>query len=110
MVSVLRIGRGDDCEMILSDKSVSRRHAELFISRSGRMYLLDCNSSYGTFLISGGLKKKIRQNEISVGDDICFGQFEITAQDFNLMIRNSLSFIQTGFQTIRRVSRRLVGS
>ncbi|MDG1052336.1 MAG: FHA domain-containing protein [Flavobacteriaceae bacterium] len=109
MVNILRIGRGDDCEIKFNDKSVSRRHAELFISRSGKMYLLDCNSTYGTFLFSEGKKNKISQSEISIDEDIYFGQLKISSQEFNLMIRNSLSFVQTGFQTIRRVSRRLVG-
>ena len=109
MLSVLRVGRGDDCEIRLSDKSVSRRHAELFINRSGRMYLLDCNSSYGTFLYSKGKKKKIHQTEVLVDDDVCFGQLRVSSQELHSMIRNSLSFIQTSFQSMRRVSRRLVG-
>jgi translation initiation factor IF-3 len=73
------------------------------------MYLLDCNSSYGTFLYSKGKKKKIHQTEILVDDDVCFGQLKISSQELNSKIKNSLSFIQTGFQTVRRVSRRLVG-
>jgi hypothetical protein len=44
------IGRNDRCHIILNDVMVSRCHAILLHTNSGDSYLLDINSSHGTYL------------------------------------------------------------
>jgi pSer/pThr/pTyr-binding forkhead associated (FHA) protein len=44
------IGRNDRCHIILNDVMVSRCHALLLHTNSGDSYLLDINSSHGTYL------------------------------------------------------------
>ena len=41
MVKVISIGRDSACEISIPDQSVSRNHAQIFISNSGRLYLID---------------------------------------------------------------------
>ena len=110
MVKVIRIGRDNSCEINIPDQSVSRKHAEVFISNSGRMFIIDCNSSYGSFISANGQKKQISQSEITTSDHLFFGNFEISGNELYLKIRNSLNYIQTSMHTARRFSRRLLGS
>lgn len=45
-----RIGRADDCDIVLKDRSVSRHHARLVIPRRGRGYaVVNWQSGHGTF-------------------------------------------------------------
>lgn len=44
----LKIGRGHDCQMRVSDVSISRLHALLRIEEDGSMYLEDQESKFGT--------------------------------------------------------------
>jgi len=46
----LRIGRAEDNDIVLSDLSVSRHHAELRNTGDGRYAIVDLDSSNGTFL------------------------------------------------------------
>src|SRR3546814_4365743 len=45
----LRIGRGDDCELLLAHPSISRLHAELVVS-GDRWRLTDLRSKNGSFV------------------------------------------------------------
>jgi len=110
MVKVIRIGRDNTCEISIPDQSVSRKHAEIFVSNSGRLFLIDCNSSYGSFILTGGQKKQISQSEITTSDYVCFGSYEMSGNELYSKIRNSLNYIQSGMHTARRFSRRLLGN
>ncbi|UJM91132.1 FHA domain-containing protein [Rhodanobacter denitrificans] len=46
----LRIGRADDCGLLLEHPSISRAHAELFASDDGRWQLADLRSKNGSFV------------------------------------------------------------
>ena len=64
----MRVGRGQDSELWLSDDGVSRRHASLY--REGDGYILeDEGSANGTFV--GGAR--IKRHELRDGDVIQFG-------------------------------------
>jgi pSer/pThr/pTyr-binding forkhead associated (FHA) protein len=76
----IRIGRDAGCDIVLSDRSVSRKHADLMIDTSGAMELLDLDSSSGTFLIRGGKEDSIARAKLKVGDKIRFGEVELTLE------------------------------
>lgn len=75
------IGRQDGCEIRLTDKSVSRRHAELVRGHSGKLLLMDCNSSLGTFVHGDQGWTRIRQAEVRKADRVRFGDYEAVAGD-----------------------------
>ena len=48
-MKVISIGRGEDCNIVLSDNVISRRHAILKIHATGKMELIDMGQN-GTFV------------------------------------------------------------
>jgi len=48
--SVIKIGRGHDCDMRISDVSISRLHAEIRMDPDGSLLLIDKQSKFGTLL------------------------------------------------------------
>lgn len=65
---VMRVGRDDECEILVPSQSVSRRHAD--VHAIGPMLILrDVGSRNGTF-VNGS---KIRQARVGCGDEIVFG-------------------------------------
>ena len=46
----LTIGRADDCDVVLKDSTISRKHAELFQDEDGNTFLTDLDSANGTFV------------------------------------------------------------
>ena len=65
-----RIGRTKDNELVLNDKSVSRRHAEIQRYRNGNFVIYDVDSLNGVFVNSEQVKKKRLQEGdiIEIGD------------------------------------------
>lgn len=57
-VSPFVMGRGTDCDLVVDDPRVSRRHAQLEVQSDGRVVLRDLDSATGTFVgdrrIAGG--------------------------------------------------------
>jgi len=62
------VGRGQDCEILIDDKKISRKHAQLKII-SGRLEVTDLDSSNGTF-ING--KKISKASKLANGDVVSF--------------------------------------
>ena len=69
---VLTLGRARECDIVVDDPSVSRRHAELRRGPGG-FTLVDLSSTNGT-QVNG---KKIEQAEVADGDRIMLGQTEL---------------------------------
>jgi len=46
----VKIGRGHDCDMRISDVSISRLHALARLGEDGHVYLLDQHSKFGTLM------------------------------------------------------------
>jgi pSer/pThr/pTyr-binding forkhead associated (FHA) protein len=62
------IGRLDECEVILTDKNVSRRHAE--VRREGTGFVLvDLDSTNGT-RVNGA---RVKRHDLEDGDEISVG-------------------------------------
>lgn len=79
------LGRSSECDIRLSNPSVSRRHAELSTSGSGFM-LTDLQSSGGTF-VNG---QRITRTRVTPGDSVLFAGRE--PLDWNHPAIASLSF------------------
>jgi hypothetical protein len=69
------LGRSRECDVVLDDRSVSRRHAELV--RHGDAFLLrDLDSTNGS-AVNG---KRIRESAVQPGDDITIGTVALTLE------------------------------
>jgi hypothetical protein len=74
---VLTLGRARECDIVVDDPSVSRRHAELRRGPGG-FTLIDLKSTNGT-QVNG---KPIEQAEVDDGDRIMLGQTELRFERF----------------------------
>jgi adenylate cyclase len=67
------VGRGDDNQFVVKDRSISRNHAIIQYTDAGDHYLIDLGSSNGTFV--NGRRVNIPVT-IKDGDTVTFGQTE----------------------------------
>jgi predicted component of type VI protein secretion system len=72
-----RLGRGYDCDIVLSDDRVSRHHATAWVE-GGRLHLRDENASNGTF-VNGRRLKSGQAVALNPGDQIQIGAAYLTA-------------------------------
>lgn len=75
------IGRSRDNDIRLTDRTVSRRHAELTLTDDNRIYLTDCGSKYGTHIRIGSGWQPIRQRFVGPNDLLRLGDFQIGVGD-----------------------------
>jgi len=80
LVQALRIGRTPDNELVIEDLSVSRRHAELRKSHSGRYQIIDLGSHNGTF-VNGA---RVHQAELAEADIVAIGHATFRLADGEL--------------------------
>jgi ABC-type multidrug transport system ATPase subunit/pSer/pThr/pTyr-binding forkhead associated (FHA) protein len=66
---VMSIGRRPDNDIVVADLGVSKQHAELRLSPTGRYQIIDLNSHNGTF-VNGA---RVNQAELSENDIIAIG-------------------------------------
>lgn len=71
------VGRRDACDIVINDTSISRRHAQ-FEKTSGRFWVVDLNSTNGTFV--NGLP--IEKVELNDGDVITLGKTVLIFKEF----------------------------
>lgn len=71
------IGRDRDCDVPIADDSVSRRHAELWLSESGALMMADAGSSNGTTLIRGGRGFPLFTEAVSLTDRVRLGDVDL---------------------------------
>lgn len=71
--SPTRLGRMPDSDIVLDDRRVSRRHAEI-VQRGGRWIVRDTGSTNGT-AVNG---KIVREAMLKPGDVVSFGGLEVT--------------------------------
>jgi RND superfamily putative drug exporter len=67
------IGRDEDCDLVLTDEGVSRRHAELSVTADGAVVVTDLGSSNGTFVNGREIEApvELRSNQdLRVGDSV----------------------------------------
>ncbi|HZS05361.1 MAG TPA: FHA domain-containing protein [Blastocatellia bacterium] len=85
-----RIGRGDDCDIILDGETISRHHCT--VTRWGSVYVIQDASRNGTF-VNG---QRIQQTQLHHGDQIRIGR--------NVLVVNLSSPMGTRSLTKRRTA------
>lgn len=71
------VGRSRNNDIRLTDRTVSRRHAELTLADDGRIYLTDCGSRYGTHIRTRSGWMPVRQRFLHTNDVLRLGDVEI---------------------------------
>ena len=74
------IGRSPKVDIVVSDATVSRRHAELLFTDNGRYYLNDCGSKNGTRVRQHGKWTRIKQTFVTRDQPLRLGEYETTAR------------------------------
>lgn len=69
------IGRNPDCDIVLGDSTVSRRHAELVQGADGRFYLTDRESAAGTWVQRSGDWQQLRQAFVEADEPVMLGRY-----------------------------------
>jgi hypothetical protein len=73
ITSAVRIGRGKDNDIALSNPSVSLHHAEIHKRREGGFYIVDLASTNGVFVNS----EKVSQTQLNDGDIVELGEVNL---------------------------------
>ena len=77
-MGLYKIGRSPKSDIVLTDGSVSREHAELSDTNDGRYSITDVGSTYGTFIMREGEWRKIKQAVIGADEQIMLGKHKTT--------------------------------
>jgi adenylate cyclase len=72
------VGRLPTCNLVISDISVSRKHAVLRLDEGGRLFLQDTGSRFGTF--KNGTQVLIDEVPIAPNDSLKFGEVMLTLE------------------------------
>lgn len=80
-ISSAMIGRHPECDIVLGDESISRLHAELIVSRNRRFFLVDRQSTRGTWLYQSGWKRLDRGEYVQEDQRVRLGDHETTVSE-----------------------------
>ena len=75
------MGRSPSNNIVVSDDTVSELHAEIVIAEDGRLFVSDCASSNGTFVLERGEWYKLRQRFVGKTDLIRLGAHEASMKE-----------------------------
>lgn len=75
------VGRSKDADIRYDDPGISRRHVEITRTDDGRLYLVDANSTGGTFVWRNNEWVVIKQGFIARGDRLSLGKMQVAASE-----------------------------
>ena len=88
-VKTWTVGRHQSCDLVLEDRSVSRRHAEVVFLPDGRIHVTDCATTNGTFVLEGNRWRPLQQAILRPVDRIRLGQYTMTAGELGAWCKRS---------------------
>jgi len=89
------IGRSYKANIVITDteRSVSGIHLELTVDTDGKFYIIDCNSTNGTYRKRGGRWIAIQQTYVSADEQILLGKYLTTVRELLLIrVKKDVSF------------------
>ena len=87
-ITTYLVGRDPGCHVHLDDDSVSDRHAEVVRLADGRLYVTDCASTNGTYIVRGEAKQPIGQDFLPRTARIRFGEVVMGANELDAACRS----------------------
>lgn len=103
------IGRAPDCDIVLNDRGISRRHAELTLTTEGRVRLCDLGSTNGTFVDTEPVnKERILEGgeRITLGSEVKL-KFDYWAPSEEQLLESAIRDALTGALNRRYFDQRL---
>lgn len=74
------LGRMERNDVVLREGSVSSRHAAVLVTSEERVFVVDLNSTNGTFVLESGLPRQASFTEISLEATIQLGTVQISVE------------------------------
>ena len=74
MFTTYTIGRSATMDYVIDHESVSRLHAEATRSSQNRLFIIDCGSSWGTFVWRNEQWQPLQQGYVTQDDLVAFGK------------------------------------
>ena len=75
------IGRSKKANITINEeKTIGRIHVELSEEANGRYYIIDCNSTNGTFHQKHGQWLRIRQTYVNLDEPLLLGRYQTTVR------------------------------
>ena len=103
----ITVGRGGQCDIVLDDVSVSRRHARVELTARGYLSVQDLESTNGTFLKRSGPWIRVQAVRLGRRDAIRFGEHEIKLEQLASAFGDTVT-LRLRSSTAGRVSDRLL--
>ena len=94
------IGREKDCDIFIDASTVSRQHAEITVTRSGKYFLIDRASSSGTFVSGVEDWEEITQSFVELSDTILFGRHQLAMSEIVNVIETGNVILDEDVQTL----------
>jgi pSer/pThr/pTyr-binding forkhead associated (FHA) protein len=84
------VGRSKECDVVIADPTVSRRHAEIVVHSATDFVLVDCESKFGTFLRHDDEWHPVSTTGVAIDDHIRLGQHETTVRTITAAVLEQL--------------------
>jgi pSer/pThr/pTyr-binding forkhead associated (FHA) protein len=81
---LIKVGRGEDNDVVLNDPTISKYHLEIFVDVEGNVFLTDLESKFGTKVNGKLINDSIELNpfdEVTIGDQIPFNWKKYVEKD-----------------------------
>jgi pSer/pThr/pTyr-binding forkhead associated (FHA) protein len=81
---LIKVGRGEDNDVVLNDSSISKYHLEIFVDVEGNVFLTDLQSKFGTKVNGKLINDSVELNpfdKVTIGDEIPFNWKKYVEQD-----------------------------
>ena len=76
-----RVGRSSQADIVIDHESVSRKHLEVTLTDNQRIFLVDCNSSRGTFVKADSGWQPFVQGYVSKAAELKLGVYRTRVSD-----------------------------
>jgi len=77
------VGRSRKCDIAIdqTNRTISRKHLKITEEDNGKYYILDCESSNGTYRQEGTRWVEIKQSYIDIDESLLLGRYKTTLRE-----------------------------